>query len=108
MLAALAPSASLVDTASTMGLPFRRCDLQASVTGVSAIPAASFARVLPVAGATTRRSKSFFGPTGSTWAMLSRGGAPQMASIRLRKSLALPKRESVEPAAKDKIGITRT
>ena len=48
------------------------------VTGVSAIPQASFANVFPVHGATIKASSSFFGPIGSTSSMDCRGALPQI------------------------------
>ena len=106
MLFALAARPSLVDTARTTGRALRRWALQARVTGVSAIPAASFASVLPVQGAITSRSSSFFGPIGSTWEIVSQTGRRQIASIRVRKSAAAPKRLSMLAAAPDRIGWT--
>ena len=48
-----APKPSLVDAASTRGLPLRRWALAAMVTAVSVMPWASLPRVLPVQGHTT-------------------------------------------------------
>ena len=69
MFLALPARPSLVETASTTGRPFRKWDFAAMVTAVSAIPLANFPMVLPVAGAITSTSKSFFGPMGSTEGM---------------------------------------
>jgi hypothetical protein len=52
------------------------------VTGESAMLWASFARVLPVQGAITSASSSFFGPMGSAWAMVRMGAVPQISSAR--------------------------
>ena len=87
------------------GRSLRRCALTASVTGVSAMPQASLASVLPVAGATISASSSFFGPIGSTCAIASHTSWPQIDSRRLRKCAAVPKRVSVEALAGDRIGI---
>ena len=57
MFLRLMPRASLVDTDITSGLPFRRCAFAAMRTGVSVIPLASLARVLPVQGAMRRISR---------------------------------------------------
>ena len=54
-----------LETPSSIGLPLRRCDFAARVTGVSAIEFASFESVLPVHGEIISRSRSFFGPIGS-------------------------------------------
>ena len=53
------PRASLVDTEMTSGRPFRMWAFAAISTGVSVIPAASFARELPVQGAMIMISKKF-------------------------------------------------
>lgn len=45
--------------------PFLLCALYAIATGVSVIPRASFARLLPVQGAITNKSSNFSGPIGS-------------------------------------------
>ena len=70
MFFAAVPSASLVDTAKSTGRSLRKCALQASVTGVSVTPFANLASVLPVAGAITKISNSFFGPIGSAAKMV--------------------------------------
>ena len=95
MEGALPARASFVETARTMGRSLRRWALAARVTGPSAMPQASFASVLPVQGAMTRQSSSFFGPIGSACAMVWRISWPQIASMRVRKSAAAPKRVSV-------------
>ena len=66
MFSAAPERASLVDTATITGRPFRRWLLAAIVTGVSAILCDSFASVLPVQGAIIKASSAFFGPKGST------------------------------------------
>ena len=65
MFGAAAPSASLVDRASTTGRSLRMCDLTAMGTVPSTMPQLSFARVLLPAGATIKRSNILFGPRGS-------------------------------------------
>ena len=65
MFLADVPNASLVETAIITGRLFLKCAFVASVTDVSLIPLASFPRVLPVHGAITNASSSFFGPIGS-------------------------------------------
>ena len=67
------------ETATMTGRPFRRWDFAAMVTGVSAMELLSFARVLPVQGAMTSASRSFFGPMGSASAMEQMGSTPVMA-----------------------------
>lgn len=62
------------------GPPLRRWALQAKVAAESAIPAESFASVLPVQGATIRRSSMALGPRGSTSWMVFRIGRPQISS----------------------------
>ena len=57
--------ASLVAQHSTTGMPMRREDFTAMVTGVSVMPAAIFERVLPVQGHTTMASTRPLGPMGS-------------------------------------------
>ena len=78
MFLALLESPSLVLGASTTGPPLRRWALTAISTGVSTIPVASLASVLPVQGATTNRSRSFFGPIGSVSVMVCSGNLPHM------------------------------
>ena len=95
MFFAAALSPSLVATATTTGLSLRRWALTAMVTGVSVTPAASFARVLPVHGATTSTSSSFFGPMGSASRTLPITLCPVRLSTRAKKSSALPNRVSV-------------
>ena len=56
----------LVDIAITTGFSFLKCDFTAIVAELSMISFASFAMVLPVAGATTNISNISFGPSGST------------------------------------------
>ena len=56
----------LVDIAITTALSLLKCDFTAIVAGPSIISFASFAMVLPVAGATTNISNISFGPNGST------------------------------------------
>ena len=73
------------------------------VTGVSAMPWESFARVLPVQGAMTSASKSFFGPMGSTAAMVQSGSRPHISLSRKIYDSALPNRLSILPALSDKI-----
>ena len=72
MFAAFPASASLVETARMMGASFRRWALAARVTGVSAMPFASFAIVFPVQGAMTSASSNALGPIGSTCGIVCR------------------------------------
>ena len=65
MFSAAAPSASLVETVMITGRLFRKWLFAAMVTGPSAIPCASLARVFPVQGAMINASSSFLGPIGS-------------------------------------------
>ena len=69
MFLAEAPKASFVAGAKTTGLLFLKWALTAIVTGVSVIPSAIFASVLPVQGATTIISNRFLGPIGSAAAI---------------------------------------
>ena len=64
-------------------------------TEVSTIPAASFARVFPVQGATKSTSNIFFGPIGSVEVMSCSTVFPVMSKSRAACSCALPKRVSV-------------
>ena len=72
------PNPSLVDKKITRGLLFRRCALAAIRTGVSVIPFASLAAVLPVQGRMTRRSKYPVGPMGSAASIRQIGSLPVM------------------------------
>ena len=56
----------LVDIAITTGLSLLKCDLTAIVAELSIMSFASYAMVLPVAGATTNISNISLGPIGST------------------------------------------
>ena len=96
----------MLDTATTTGLPLRRWDLTAMVTAVSAMPLASFAMVLPVAGAITSTSSSFLGPMGSTDGMSHRTSCPVRSSSRSSSSSDVPKRVSVKAEASEAMGIT--
>lgn len=104
MFLALPLKASLVETARTTGFRFRRWLLTARVTGSSVIPFASLARVLPVQGATSKRSVLFWGPMGSAPGRSKIGGQPQISVTRARKSAAFPKRVSVAAAAGERMG----
>ena len=73
MFFAVAPRASFVDGAITMGISFLSPAFTAIVTEVSVMPRASFDMVFPVQGATTMASKSFFGPMGSASGMVVMG-----------------------------------
>ena len=64
MLLAEEARPSLVETAMMRGRPLRRWALAARVTVVSAMPAASLPRVLPVQGQITRASRVCLGPMG--------------------------------------------
>ena len=92
--------------AMTTGRPLRRWAFTAMVTAVSVIPAASFARVFPVAGATTRTSSSPFGPMGSTDGISRRGFRPVISSRDRSSSSASPKRLSVSAAVSERMGVT--
>ena len=70
------------------------------------MPWASLERVLPVQGAMTRTSSSFFGPMGSASGMRVSTGLPQMASALRRCSSAVPKRLSSVAAEWEKMGMT--
>ena len=106
MFSAAPARASLVETASRMGLPFLSWLLAAMVTGPSATEWASFARVFPVQGAMTSRSSSPLGPMGSTSSRVVKGGTPHIEPARAIKSLARPNRLSVEAEAAEKMGVT--
>lgn len=69
------------------------------VTHVSVTELASFAKVLPVHGAITRASNSFFGPIGSAEGIAEIIFDLQIPSILFLKYSAFPKRVSVENAA---------
>ena len=105
-LAALPASPSFVETASTTGFSLRRWLLTAMVTGVSVMPCASLASVLPVHGATTSTSNMAFGPMGSAAAMVSIGARPVSVARRSRQPAAVPKRVSSDPAFADRTGVT--
>ena len=68
------------------------------------MPLASFAMLLPVQGATSTRSSSFFGPMGSTCTMESITQCPVSAQSRCCSSAAFIKRVSNRAALKDRIG----
>ena len=61
---------------------------------VSQAPRANLASVLPVQGATSTRSSSFFGPMGSTSGNVCQISRPQISRRRERMAAALPKRVS--------------
>ena len=85
-------------TANTTGFAPRSMLLTPRVTGVSLMPAASFASVAPVQGATIMASAIFCGPRGSAPCKVSMGRLPvTSASFRFQLS-AVPKRVS-SPAA---------
>lgn len=75
-------------------------------TGVSVMPSASFASVLPVQGATTSTSNIFLGPIGSvvvnSWSTV----LPVISYSRAACCCAVPKRVSREYALWDIIGVT--
>ena len=104
MFAALAESPSFVASASTTGLPFRRCPFAAIVTGPSVMPLASFASVLPVQGAMTSASIAPCGPRGSASTIFRTARRPATASTRVTKSSAVPKRVEYFAAFSDRIG----
>ena len=104
MFLRLMPRASLVDTDITSGLPFRRCAFAAIRTGVSVIPLASLARVLPVQGAMRRISRYPFGPMGSASSIFSIGFISAMDVIRSINWPVSPKRESVDWTLPEKTG----
>ena len=106
MFFAPAASPSLLETATTTGRPLRRWDFAAMVTAVSAMPFASLAMVLPVAGAITSTSNSFLGPMGSTDRMSHRTSCPVRSSSRSSRSSEAPKRVSVKAEVSDTMGIT--
>lgn len=87
--------ASLVAQHSTTGMPMRKADFTAMVTGVSVMPAAILERVFPVQGATASKSTRPLGPMGSAWTMVWSTGRPAIPSTRRTQSWALPKRVSV-------------
>lgn len=74
----------------TMGRPPRKRLLAASVTGVELIPAASRAIVVPVAGAMTRASANFCGPSGSTPCKVVSGLWPVTSYKVCRRASAVP------------------
>ena len=84
MFSAAADSPSLVEMAMSTGRPFLKWLFAAMVTGVSAIPCASFANVLPVQGAMTKTSNNLFGPMGSTSVSCVKGALPQICATRFR------------------------
>ena len=88
----------------TSGFSLRRWAFAAMSTGVSVMPQASFARVLPVQGAMRRISRKPFGPMGSASSIFKTGLLPERPLIRLIKSAVLPKRESVFCTFAEKIG----
>ena len=94
MFLALAPRASFEDMDSTTGRLFLSCALTAIVTGVSVMPCAIFASVLPVHGATSISSSPMEVPIGSASTMVVIGCLPVRVSISRRKSSALKKRVS--------------
>ena len=73
-------------------------------TGVSVMPRASFARVLPVQGAMTMMSNIFLGPMGSACTTVVMLPLWQMPSTAARNSDALKKRVSHSRAAGDSTG----
>ena len=70
------------------------------------MPQASLPSVLPVQGAITSRSSSFFGPMGSACAMVWMTGRPVISSALRTQSCAFPKRVSVAYAFSDMIAVT--
>ena len=97
------PKASFVEMEISSGLLFRRWAFAAIRTGVSVIPLASFAIVLPVQGKRTRMSSRLPGPMGSASDMVKRGLFPVIASAFFMKSSAFPKRLSMVWAASEKM-----
>ena len=89
------------------GLLLRRCAFAAINTGVSVIPLASFAMVLPVHGKSTRISNRLPGPIGSASEIVKKGSLPVISCARFKKSFDLPKRLSIVPAASEKMVCTR-
>ena len=88
----------------TRGFPFLRWALAAMSTGVSVIPQASLARVLPVQGAMRSTSRYALGPMGSASSTRRMGGFPAVPVIRRMKSPVSPKRESVVWTLLEKMG----
>lgn len=87
--------ASFEASAMIKDLSLRKCAFAAMQTGVSVIPFASFASVLPVQGAITSASSDTFGPRGSASAIvfiIFRSHTPSILSIHSR---AVPNRVSV-------------
>ena len=84
----------------------RSCDFAARDTGVSLMPCASRASVLPVHGAIISTSNKSLGPIGSTACSVCSGGLPQMAVIFSKCSCAVPKRVSCVYTSRETIGIT--
>ena len=70
------PSASFVEIDKSRGLSFLKCAFAAINTGVSVIPLANLAMVLPVQGMITKISRRLFGPIGSAWDMVRIGSIP--------------------------------
>ena len=97
---------SLEAAAITSGRLLRRCAFAAMVTGVSVMPHASFARVLPVAGAMMSASKGYFGPSGSAPTIERIGSRPQR-EVRVEISAcACPKRVSETAEVYERMGKT--
>ena len=80
--------------------------LAAIVTDVSLKPFANRASVLPVQGAMTSTSSSFWGPMGSAFWMESMTRLSQMRSISRMNSWAAPKRVSVSALFSEMMGVT--
>ena len=89
------------------GLLFLRWAFAAIRAGVSVMPFASLAIVLPVQGKSTRISSRLPGPIGSASDMVIMGRTPVMSSAFFRNVSALPKRLSMVPEASEKIVWTR-
>ena len=103
---ALALRPSFVASATTTGLPLRRWDFAAIVTGPSVMPWASLARVLPVQGAMTRTSARSCGPNGSASTMVRMAGRPAARSTRAMRSSASPKRVSYRAVFSERMGTS--
>ena len=73
---------------------------------MSVMALASFARVFPVQGATTKQSSNPCGPMGSTSTKLSKGLWPVISSNRADQSSGLPKRVVMLATEGDHIGVT--